>query len=484
MVAAGSSWLVAGRLSQSLIAVLGMAVLARLLSPQDFGVLALSNAPILLLSAITVGFIDFPAVRDNDLSDTNLRSLIWTCFALISVFAVAIWFGSPYAERALGFPRLAEVMRGRIPFTFVYVIVTACMAVLRRAHRFRAISALSILNIAVYVVLTISMALSGFGMWSLVLGHLASISVVAIVAVALTRIPLAPPRRIKLFGVGSPAVMGAFSRAVVWSWSNIDTIAVGAVAGPAVTGLYNRAYNINHHLKEPFAAMDATLRQALAVLNARGGDYADQVDQALRLVTIGAALVAAAVISARTELVLLLLGDNWRPAAPILAMLIVGLPARAVLIFLDGLSASVASLSSTVVRNLVLLALVVVGVLLAGPYGAEAVAASVSACLYMAIFLPLSVKARGITLPRIARAMLPGLLIGAVLAACGEGVRDALPDHFWWRSLGLAAFYAVALVTLALALPEGWLGGPLAKVRRGLLSRLGFSGPAQRPTGS
>jgi O-antigen/teichoic acid export membrane protein len=474
MVATGSIWLVAARIAQSLIAIAGMAVLARILSPQEFGVLAISHAQVLLLSAITIGFIDFPAVREDDLSDEGLKTLIWGCLALVGAFAVITWFGAPLAQRLLDFPHLADIMRARIPATFIFVIATAGMAVLRRAHRFRAISVLSLVNISTYIVLTVIMALAGLGMWSLVLGHLAAISTIAFLVVRMGNIRLAPPRRFDLQSLGRPALMGALSRAIIWAWSNIDTVAVGFIAGPAITGLYNRAYNINHHLKEPFAVLDSTLRQALAILKTRTTGYADQVDQALRIIMIGAAFVAAAVISARVEIVLLLLGQEWRPASGILYYLAMGLPARAVLVFLDGLSASVASLGATVLRNLVLLGLVIVGVIVAAPFGAKAIAGAVSGALYVGVFLPLGPTARGTTLPRMVKAMAPGVLIGVGLVVAGAVVRDMMPTSSVWRGVGLASFFAAAFAGLALLLPDSWLGSALAGLRKTVLRRLGL----------
>lgn len=474
MVATGSIWLVASRIGQTLIAVAGMAVLARILSPHAFGVLAISQTQVLLLSAITIGFIDFPTVREDDLSDERLRSLIWACLALVGALGVVTWFGAPLVERLLGFPALSGVMRARIPATFLFVIVTAGMAVLRRAHRFRAISVLSLINITTYVVLTVLMALAGFGIWSMVAGHLAAIATIAVLVVWRCRVPLAPPKRFDFAPLGGSALMGALSRGIVWAWSNIDTVVVGFIAGPAVTGLYNRAYNINHHLKEPFAVLDSTLRQAMAILKNRPTGYADQVDQALRIIMIGAAFVAAAVISARVEIVLLLLGQEWRPASGILYYLAMGLPARAVLVFLDGLSASVASLGATVVRNLVLLGLVVAGIVIAAPFGPKAIAGAVSAALYLAVFLPIGGQARGTTLLRMARAMAPGVLIGAGLVIAGATLRDLIPPSALWRGVGLAGFYGAAFVALALLLPDSWLGSALAGLRRTSLRRLGL----------
>lgn len=474
MIATGSIWLVAARIGQTVIAVAGMAVLARILSPHEFGVLAISHTQVLLLTAITVGFIEFPTVREDEVSDEGLRSLIWACLALVGALGVVTWFGAPIAERMLGFPQLADVMRARIPATFLFVIVTAGMAVLRRAHRFRAISVLSLVNISAYIVLTVIMALAGLGIWSLVLGHLAAIATIATLVVLTTRIPLAPPRRFDLRSLGGPALMGALSRAIIWAWSNIDTVVVGFIAGPAVTGLYNRASNINHHLKEPFAVLDTTLRQAMAILKTRSTGYADQVDQALRIIMIGAAFVAAAVISARVEIVLLLLGQEWRPASGILYFLAMGLPARAVLVFLDGLSASVASLGATVVRNLALLGFVTAGVFVAAPYGAKAVAGAVSLALYIAVFLPISAEARGTTLLRMIKAMLPGVLIGAGLVVAGAVVRDLMPASSVWRGIALASFYSLAFAALALLLPDSWLGSALASLRRASLTRLGL----------
>lgn len=472
IVTRGGSWMVAARFARTAITVLGMVALARLLTPAEFGVVAITTTATILSLVIIEGAIDFPALRHDNLSRDSVQSMIWTALLLIVPFAVMLFTAAPFIEAGLDIQQMGSALRGVIPVFFLQVFFVGGSAVLRRQHRFRQSATISVASVAIYMALAVVLAFLNFGIWSIIIAQNVSMLLTAIALARSAQLSLRWPRRFTLAAVGRVGAYGAASRILAWFWSSIDTIAVAATLGPAATGLYTRAYNISVQIKEPFSALDAPTRQAMIAVRNRDGDVGPQAAMMLRLITMATAGAAAICAVLREPLVMILLGDQWRASAPILAILIIGLPARIALMFFDGLATAAGSMPNMMLRHGLLCVVVGGGVFAAAPYGMAMVAAVVCVALYLALLLPAHASERLITGGRLALlgAMVPGLAFGAVLLAFGELV--LLPWAAGNRPIAIAAMVGASTLagTLAAAvLPAHWLPTSFRARRAALL---------------
>lgn len=476
MVARGGGSMVLARLLRTLLTVLGMLVLARLLTPADFGIVAITNTLTVLSLVILEGAIDFPTLRRDALSRDAAQSMIWITLLFLVPFAAVIYAVAPAIEAALGFPDLGWALRGVIPVFFLQVFFVSGGAILRRQHRFKAAALVSVGSVGVYMSLAVGLAILDHGVWSIIIAQNLALLVTAIVLARLASISLRWPRRLSFAAVGRVGAYGAGSRVLAWFWSSIDTIAVGVVLGPAAVGLYARAYNISLQLKEPFTALDGPTRQAMVAVRNRDGNLVAPAVQMLRLLTIVTAAAAALCVVLRQSIVLILLGDQWQASAPALAILVLGLPARIGLMFFDGLAATAGSMPNMMLRHALMCGVVGSGVFLAAPHGIVAVAAVVSGAMYLALLLPARAAERALTGGRLMllSAMVPGLLLGAALLAIGEFVLVPLAAGNLLAALAIVLpVYGVIAVLIGLALPNSWLPGALPVRRATLLRRFG-----------
>jgi teichuronic acid exporter len=476
MMLSGTLWALGERVLRTLVTIGGMAVLARLLTPADYGVQALCLTVVILTRVILEGLIELPVLRHDELTDESLRGLIWVSLALMTGGALTLFFIAPSIERWMTFPRLGEALQAMAPVLIAQVWLAAATGMLQRTHRFKEVASVRLLTVVVYVVLSVALALAGLGLWSILIGQVVSMVTAAGYATWLARSPLGPPSRLALKGLLRTGGVGAVARMLAWGWANADTIALGIFLSPAIVGLYSRAYNLNVHFKEPFSALDVTIRQALAALKHREGGFEVQLLRALRFVTLASSFVAAGAIAGRQELMSILFGSQWVSAAGVMALLAMSLPARIAVVFLDGVATTIGSMSSLLTRHILLVVLIGGGVAYTGRLSPEAVALTVSVSLYASLVL-LSARQRGETgLPNrraVARAMAPGLLLGAALVGASTLMMRPLENaSLVVRVLALGAFFGAAFAAVALFLPSAWLPGNIDAKRARLRKRL------------
>lgn len=465
----GSAHLLGGRVARTIINLLGMMVLARLLAPADFGVLALATTATILSLVILEGVIDYPAIRNDDLTREGLRSLIWAGVVVMLLFGVGLWFLGPFAERAMHFPHLSNALRAMIPVCLAQVFFVAGLGILRRKHRFGAASVQSVITVLLYVGIAILLVLLGYGLYGVLAGMVAANIVSAVVLAALAKLPVLPPRTLSSMRehvhLGG---YGALSRLLNWAWASVDTLAASILLGPTAAGLYSRAHNINVQAKEPFLAIDQTMRQAFASAKSNGPAVGAQMVSALRLVTLASGFIAAAIILLRDEVVLVLLGTQWSAAALPLAILAAGLPPRIARMYFDGLAVVVGDVRGMAVRHVLLLALMLAGLALFAMRGLPWVAAAMTLPLYLSLLFATGAQERAVIGPigRMLAAMLPGMLLAILLVALGEAVVRPVTDGHWLLRAAVNSFLLGAVgLMLALFLPDRWLGQAAARIR-------------------
>lgn len=464
--------MIGARVARTLVTVLGMIALARLLTPAEFGVVAITTTVTVLSLAIIQGAIDFPALRRDGLTRDEIQSMIWSALFFIIPFSAILYAIAPYIEATLHFQQLAAALRGVIPIFLLQIFFVTGGALLLRQHRFKSAALVTVGSAATYMVLAVILAALGWGLWSIIIAQNIAMLLTAIVLARQTGIGLRWPRQFSLAAVGRVGAYGAGSRILSWCWTSIDTIAVAATLGPAAVGLYTRAYNINIQFKEPFTALEAPTRQAMVAVRNREGQVTGHAVIMLRLITFATAGTAAVCAALREPIVMLLLGPQWSASAPVLAILIIGLPARIALNFFDGLATVAGSMPNMIVRHAVLCVVVGVGVWLAASYGTNAVAGVVSATIYFALLLPARQSERVMTGGRLALlgAMLPGLGFGGSLLMFSEFVLVPLAagNRLAAVAIVLPASALIALL-VGVAMPAAWLPAALQHRRRALL---------------
>lgn len=472
MVMRGTAQMLAGRVARTIVTLLGIAVLARLLTPADFGVVAVAAMILPLANALLEGLIDVPAIREDELDRAGLSNLIWIGVVLMAGLCAALWAAAPWLAVLLNSPQLPGVLRVLSFGLLLQPFIAASYALLRRQHRFGIVAIFLAVSGAAYVLAAIVLALLGFGLWSLILGQIFSLLVTTLGLGLTSSIPLKPPGRLQARVAWRFGGLALVTRLLAWISANVDTMFASAALGAAGAGIYSRAYNITTQMKEPFAVLEQTVRQVFVAQRSLDDAAASRSTLGgLRLVVLAASLVASGVIVLREALVALLLGPQWDAVVLPLAILAASLPARVARLYLDGFTYARGSMRHMAVRNFAIVLMLATGLWLWSAEGVQIIALAVALSHFASLIFiggPVDVAVAGTAAKRFT-AIIQGYAAGAVIVALGE-----VPS-LMWPAAGAAALtdwslraalYALLCFLLILALPGDWLPKIAADWRR------------------
>jgi lipopolysaccharide exporter len=317
-VAAGLTWTLTAMVATRLVTLAGLAVLARLLAPEDFGLLAFALAYVTYVTAVGdlgagTALVYWPTRRDDAAQVTfvvaTLMGWVWLGATVLLAPAIAAFFDSPG-----GAPVLVAIAWS-LP---IQALGSTHEALCRKSLRFRAWLVPELGLASCKTVIAIVLALAGFGVWSLVWGHLAGhfLRTVLLWTIVPWRPALGLPRDLvrPVFAYGRSIVAVNVLSVVV---HHSDLLIVARVLGVAALGFYQMAAKIPEMtITMLVRAVSHVLFPALSRVHALGQNPANTYLATLRgvaLVTIPAAIVLATLAE---PVVLVLFGETWAPSIP------------------------------------------------------------------------------------------------------------------------------------------------------------------------
>ncbi len=322
-VVSSTRWMAVGQVATQIARLAASIVLARLLEPADFGLVAAAMVVVMFLDLFKdlgtgMAVIQRPVVTDGLLSAVFVVNL-----AIGVVLAGALVVASPLFAAVLGEPRSVDVLRAMAPAVFLSSCGHVHQALLRRQMAFARIARISVAATVVGGGLSVVLAATGAGVWALVAGTLA----VSAINTGLTwwssgwRPSRHPDwrqfREIAGFGVNVSAA--DFLQFMVF---HADKVLVARYVGERGLGFYSFAQRL---LMYPVMSFTNVVTEVLFPALARHQDDDAKVVEAylrasaaVALVTVPA-MVGAAVIA--RPLVLTTLGSKWEPVVPLIWIL-------------------------------------------------------------------------------------------------------------------------------------------------------------------
>ncbi len=448
-------WRLASSLTQGGVQFAVGILLARLLPPADFGLVALAMV-VTGLAALVADLGLGPAlVQRRDLTERHQRAAFTASLLLGAAIAGAVALLARPAAAVMHAPPLAGVLRALSLLFVVGAFGVVPRALLQRRLRARALFAISLAAyLGGYAGVVAVLALRGFGAWSLVWGALVSALLDSVLALAVVRPPLRPllarAELRELLGFGARASLNGV---VNYGARNGDNVIVGRLLGPAALGLYGRAYNL---MLLPLTYLGAATHAVLFPAFSEVQDDRARMKRGYLLAVQLTALVAAPVMAgmavAAPHLVRALYGPAWGGMVPALQVLCAAGLFRAVYHLAGSVTAAAGRLGAELRRQVVYALLVVVGGGVGSRWGVTGVAVGVSvAIVYMYVAMSaLALEIVGATRREFLAAQAPGLAVAACVGAAALAVRVPLERQGGAHPV---AVFAAMLLACAAALP-------------------------------
>lgn len=294
-------------------------VLARLLTPTDFGLIAMVSSCAAFVALVQDLGLNQAIVQRERISQAQMNALFWLSAGCSLVLALVFAACSPAIAWFFRDSRLTDLT---IAFAFLVLLnggQSQQLAVLNRELRFKALAAIDVLSATASAIAGIAVAWSISSYWALYVGGLAPAFVGLVCVWMLCSFRPGRPsfqgdfKEIVRFGSGVSGfnIVSYFAR-------NADALLIGKFYGGEQLGLYDRAYRL---LLFPLSQIQTPLGRVMLPLLARlqsdPGRYRKAYVECISLLMMASQPAIVFVMVFAEDVFLILLGPHWVAAAPI-----------------------------------------------------------------------------------------------------------------------------------------------------------------------
>ncbi|WP_222439986.1 lipopolysaccharide biosynthesis protein [Arthrobacter alpinus] len=305
------------------IQVLSVVILARMLSPQDYGLVAM----VAVIIGIADLFRDFglssAAIQAKTLSNQQRDNLFWLNAALGVVLAVIIFCVSPLIAGMYNQPKLVDISHVLAATFLLSGLATQYRADLTRRLKFAKLALADIIAAAIALLTAIIAASLGAGYWALIVQQLTQYTFMLVLVTASAGwLPKKPSRRTPMDGMIKFGWNLVATQLIGYLSKNIDSLVIGIRFGAVPLGLYSRAFQL---LMAPLSQIRSPSTTVALPVLARLHDDEERFASFVQRgqLALGYTLVTGlgVVVGAGLPITELFLGQKWLSLAPVLSLL-------------------------------------------------------------------------------------------------------------------------------------------------------------------
>ncbi len=438
----GMSWASFGAASRALLQFVVLAILARMLTPADYGLMGAALIVVGISSLFSQMGVGPALVQMRDLSKAHVSTAM-TISVIFGVIAFAIvWLAAPLIEMGFRVENLSHALRN---LSFVFPIVAVSVVAEASLQRHMEFKAICINDLSSYIVgqalVSIVLAYLGYGYMALVIGFLAQAVLRTIFMIYSSKTLLS-----FRFHIESAKTLFRFSllytvsQAANYLALNADNFIVARFFGPQGLGLYGRAYQI---VVAPAVLVGDTLDKVFFPVISRVQDSREEMAQIFEKVTVllafGVLPVSGLLMVLAEPIVMTLLGKEWLGVVPPLQVLSLALFFRTTPKFYNAFIKAKGLVSQLARYQLLYAACIIAFALLGAQFGMTGVAIGVlvSLVIWWAFMTTSALRIVGISWRRYIYLQVEG----ACLAATVVGLAYAI-------SLGAKAAHSPAILEI------------------------------------
>lgn len=321
----GGSVTVGSQGAKFLLRLLSTAILARFLTPEDYGLMGMTLVVSGLMGVMRDGGLVHATVQKERIDHQETSLLFWINIAIGLSVALALIATAPLVSLIFGDERLTSLL-SVLSVTF---LLGGCdvqhKALLRRNMRFTALALIDVISMLVGIVVAVVMAMRGWGYWALAWLEISKAATSLILSWSLLWwIPSLPKWHRSVLATLKFGGNIVIYNVVNFVSRNADNALIGWYWGAASLGLYTRAYSLLllpvRNVNAPFSSV------AIPVLSRAKHDMARLKRFFVEAASLVAAVVIPLVVCAAVfaeELVSIFLGEGWAETAALFRLLAV-----------------------------------------------------------------------------------------------------------------------------------------------------------------
>jgi len=290
-------------------------VLARLLAPEDFGLIALVMVFIALANVFVQSGLKTALVQKKDANDLDFSTVFWLSLTLAAVMYALLFFAAPLIANFYGNERLAPITRVLGIILFFGALSSVQEAYIQKHFLFKKLFFRSLAVIVPSGIFGVSLAFYGLGIWALVWQQMANAFLTCVfMQFMVTWKPafeFSIARATKLFNFGYKLLLSAL---LDTGYNNLANLLIGKFFTPATLGFYNRGEqfpklivaNVNE-------SINAVLFPALANVQDDIEQFRQKMRKCVKISCFAIFPLMAILASSATPTVEFVLGEKWLP---------------------------------------------------------------------------------------------------------------------------------------------------------------------------
>ena len=416
--AAGSLWLFIGQNFSNLASFIIFAVLARILGPLDFGIVAFASVFIDLSRSLALAGLPTALISASEWDEDTASTAFWGNVGFSIILAILVGGGGGYVLREYYGNELQWVISALSACLILDALRATHEAKLQREFQFKELAKRSALATSGAGVVGVILAFAGFGVWALVINRIANSAIQTIIIWHAT--PWSPHlvfRRKKflemfIFGMhlSTATVIGQVNR-------QVPELIAGLLISPVAVGYFRIASRMVNML---YDLTTTPLRRTAIASFSRLKDTAARV-RGYRTVTRAIALAAFpmffGVAALADDLVVLVVGEKWAQSAFIMSMLALVGGIASVSFFVQPLLATDGQARTGAINSLQILLANILVCLITAPFGITALAIGFAIRAYLGVIPTLLLLQRSVGLPpsKVVKDIFPSFLCAAVM---------------------------------------------------------------------
>lgn len=307
-------------------------LLARMLSPEVFGQIALITVVINLSQSIIEGGLGTALVQNRDVDDRDYSTVFYICMAMSVVIAALVFAGAPLLAGYYKSPEMLLPLRVYIFSVFFSSYASILMARMQREMRFKQILYCSLTATCVSGALAVALAFTGAGIWTLVVYYFSHTVVNCIAMFAAVRwrprLSFSVARAKVLYGFGWKMLASSLLCSLYY---DLRSLIIGKRFSTEALGYYDRGNQIPFVIS---SALDSSVQSVMFPVLAKSQDDKGVLRGILhRSLTLSALIVIPAMVglsAVADTFIRLLLTDKWLPSVVFMEVLCIGHAASAI----------------------------------------------------------------------------------------------------------------------------------------------------------
>lgn len=300
-------------------------ILARLLTPYDYGCIGMLSIFMVLAEAFIDGGFGSALIQKKEPTQVDYSTIFYWNIGMAVVMYAVLFFSAPAIARFYDIPLLCDVLRVQGFVLFIYAFNIIQNNQLRKKLNFKILSIVTITTSLISLGVTIVMAYKGFGVWALVAQNLITAAIPAVVFWFYIKW-----RPIKVFSWASFKELFGFgfymflTQLLNQFGQQIQGLLIGKVYNPATMGYYSKAHGTE---KLASTSISSVMMQVTYPLYAEAQDNKAQLINMIKRITMTLSYITFPLmfilLLCAEPIFLLLYSDRWLPSVPYFQVLCV-----------------------------------------------------------------------------------------------------------------------------------------------------------------